>query len=749
MEQVPMGINANYIFFEAYHSWREALLVNSNWFIVTRDHPNTPKELITEGSPARKNGQTTAWQIRRASETISAMLDYKDLLDHELLPPEGSRAGPMCMNQYRLMYGITRVPKPGCDVLVGSHPAPARHIIVLIRDQIYAVDVVDERGRISIEDIEKQLQKAVRDSTSTKAEPAVGLLTSEHRDTWAQVHKQLEDLSPDNQYSFSVIESALFAVSLDDYCLPLTTDNLSKSTFHGMTAHNRWFDKCMSVCVMNDGRVGLMGEHSPCDALIPATVFEYVANHEPVQDPKNVVSKPDLRAPMKMTWKVDAAVIKAIDVAGKSAKKIIDNSDVTVLRFTEFGSDFVKSKAKVSPDAFSQMAMQLAYYRMHKLVTATYETVLTRKFLHGRTECCRSCSVDSKAFCVLMDDQTVTASEKLAALRKACDSHVEYVTAASNGKGVDRHLMGLRVLMQEGESAAIFKDPAYSKSNDFRLSTSGLFPGERMLGSGFGAVCEDGYGINYMVAPKLIKYGIESKFSCPQTSSSKFAKHLACALIDMKTLYTEGSLMLERVEAMLRAISPESNDDIIMTEFMDGIHIYNAYDYLEQVAVVELLYEYIAQHPKIKLIVLDSISFHTRQGVTDVSLRSKLLHAMSSNLVKCAEKYKVAVLVTNQVTTKFNKDSASKQQMPSVLVPSLGDSWGNGCNQRVIVFWKNGIRTAVLTKSSNMRDQTVTFTITADGIRDGTVKTPEPSRPRYTNQQQYQQGGSRHQSMSI
>lgn len=51
---------------------------------------------------------------------------------------------------------------------------------------------------------------------------------------------------------------------------------------------------------------------------------------------------------------------------------------------------------KQSPDAFIQMAMQLAYRRMHGRGTPTYETASTRLFLHGRTDVIRTYSEDSQ-----------------------------------------------------------------------------------------------------------------------------------------------------------------------------------------------------------------------------------------------------------------------------------------------------------------------------------------------------------------
>ena len=64
----------------------------------------------------------------------------------EHVPTEMTKQGPLCMNQYKYLFGITRVPKPECDTLAGSYPPKSRHIIVLVRDQIFVMDVVREDG---------------------------------------------------------------------------------------------------------------------------------------------------------------------------------------------------------------------------------------------------------------------------------------------------------------------------------------------------------------------------------------------------------------------------------------------------------------------------------------------------------------------------------------------------------------------------------------------------------------------------
>jgi carnitine O-acetyltransferase len=120
----------------AYHGWRSSVMINSNWALMVRPHKDTP--LITQF----KEGFTD-FQIYRAAGFTSIMLDYKEkiekyLLDlfSETLEPEIGKTGPVDMNQYRNIFGITRIPKPGCDANAGTHPSKSRHIILLIKDQI-------------------------------------------------------------------------------------------------------------------------------------------------------------------------------------------------------------------------------------------------------------------------------------------------------------------------------------------------------------------------------------------------------------------------------------------------------------------------------------------------------------------------------------------------------------------------------------------------------------------------------------
>jgi carnitine O-acetyltransferase len=91
--------------------------------------------------------------------------------------------------------------------------------------------------------------------------------------------------------------------------------------------------------------------------------------------------------------------------------------------------------------------------------------------------------------------------------------------------------------MKPGESSEIYNDPIYGKAKWFRLSTSNLFPGKFLVGTGFGAGVPDGYGMNYMLNKDCVKMGVESKHSCKETGTTLFMDTLTDVLRDMKSSF--------------------------------------------------------------------------------------------------------------------------------------------------------------------------------------------------------------------
>ena len=120
-----------------------------------------------------------------------------------------------------------------------------------------------------------------------------------------------------------------------------------------------------------------------------------------------------------------------------------------------------------------------SYYNMHAAPCGTYESVMTRGFLHGRTEVARSCSAESLAWCEAMQSRDgADAPSQLELLKVATVKHVGTCKKAAAASGCDRHLLGLRLVSTPEEQALqdyrIFADPVFSQSGTWKLSTSHL-----------------------------------------------------------------------------------------------------------------------------------------------------------------------------------------------------------------------------------------------------------------------------------
>lgn len=185
--------------------------------------------------------------------------------------------------------------------------------------------------------------------------------------------------------------------------------------------------------------------------------------------------------------------------------------DVIDYRFEEFGKNFIKT-CKLSPDSFIQVSLQLTFYRLHGHTPSTYESASTRMFLLGRTECIRSQSMESDAFCREYVKGKLNLAETEVLLRNAVDAHKEYANMAMYGKGVDRLLLGLKKIAEENNRPVpeLFRDPGYLKGLTYALCTSQVTARNDILMS-FGYIVPGGYGVCYSNQENNFRFSICTK----------------------------------------------------------------------------------------------------------------------------------------------------------------------------------------------------------------------------------------------
>ncbi|KAF9560486.1 carnitine acetyltransferase [Agrocybe pediades] len=568
-------LDDNFWINKAYLEWRAPLLVNSNWWLAFGDDPLVPKSALS-GETNNNRAGTTFWQLRRAAWLVHRVLKFKDNIA-QTNPAENTTSGAWMMESTSKMFNMARIPEPLCDTLSEKSDTSSqygRSILVMVHNWCYLVKVYSPPlhgaktpSLVPPGEIEAQLRAVMLDvegrlANGEKALP-IGALSADDRDRWAENLRHLVSLSPQNQRCHQAMLQSVMGLSLEHttYTIPLASSSDPRRShmrnpaqlsldshlhaIRGTTQNlsNRFYDKPFTLIVDPSTRAGATGEHSPVDALVPSIVAEYGLTEGVDTEAFGLRSHTqDVDEPgwQRLDWIADEKIKKECKGAIERANAIVENSDDSVLWFDKYGTDWIKNYGcyKLSPDAFIQMAMQLAWYQQQGEFTATYETVLTRMFKRGRTETLRTFSRESRLWVLSMVDPRATDAERFKLLCDAISSHSRRTREAMSGRGFDRHLLGLRLLLRplNAESAALFEDELFEHSAQWKLSTSGLSAGLLFKGTGFGSTYENGYGINYLAAPFMVKFGIESKFSCPTTSTQGFKDAITSAMLQMQNL---------------------------------------------------------------------------------------------------------------------------------------------------------------------------------------------------------------------
>ncbi|KAF7232667.1 hypothetical protein EG68_08580, partial [Paragonimus skrjabini miyazakii] len=500
------------------------------------------------------------WPIHPTQAARAAMITHllikvrQQLVREEISPIEVNRLVPLCSWQYERLFNTTRIPCLVKDRLV--HLSDSNHIAVYHRGRFYRCPLVVNGHRLSAAELEYMFSHILQSdqSVATPEEAKLAALTAGPRDSWAIARSTFFSRGV-NRTSLDVIERAAFFLSLDDEQLDVDLESSSGWSYLGKNfltgnCYNRWFDKSFTLIVLPDGTIGFNVEHSWGDApimghaaeLASGYEFKGIQNHLPGEHyaENGSCDGPIIERvlPTRLRWDITPQCIETIQSSYGVARALADTIDLVVVRFLDFGSGYIKRQG-FSPDAFVQMALQLAYLTDRGSLPLVYESSMTRLFREGRTETVRSCTAESAKFVQSIMDKSSRPEDCIRQFRLATDYHQHLSRDAVSGKGVDRHLFALYIM-----SKFLRLDSPFLKkilSEPWRLSTSqtatsqsgtlGLDPNHpdahRCLGGGFGPVDKNGYGVSYIFSLETaLCFHVSSCFTCPDTSSTRFANTL-------------------------------------------------------------------------------------------------------------------------------------------------------------------------------------------------------------------------------
>ncbi|KAG8183892.1 hypothetical protein JTE90_002461 [Oedothorax gibbosus] len=501
--------------FDMYLKSRSPLVLNFNPFLSFKDDPN-PKY----------NTQL----IRSTNLILSSLRFFKSLKANILEPevfhlnPEKSdtpffrktmrliprsfswhgaylfKAFPLDMSQFSNLFNSTRIPQHGKDE-IKLFP-DARHIVVLRNGYFYIFDAIDGDGNIlPPAHIYNHINYILSDPRPPNPH-SISLLTTENRDTWADARQHLEKIG--NAEQLKLVDSAIFALALDDEVLGSGLEDVVKSSHHMLhgPVHNRWFDKSFTLIVTADGKSALNFEHAWGDGVAVLRYFNEIfsdSNKHHFVGPKTIPGIVDASHRVKrLDFILDDAIKSSIQKAKETLKQSTDKLQLNIAMTQKLNREAIKG-FKLSPDSVLQLAFQMAFYKLYNKFVATYESCSTSAFKHGRTETVRPLTMATKQYVEESHKRNRASNSELREILKQCTKvHNQLTKEAAMGQGFDRHLFALRNFAEQKGSKIpdLYQDPVYAEANHYVLSTSTLYGPAFSLG-GFAPVIPDGFGLGY------------------------------------------------------------------------------------------------------------------------------------------------------------------------------------------------------------------------------------------------------------
>ncbi|XP_029602294.1 peroxisomal carnitine O-octanoyltransferase-like isoform X2 [Salmo trutta] len=471
----------------------------------------------------------------------------------ERLDPHKADNVVLDMDQFRMLFCTCKVPGVTKDTIINyfktesEGPCPS-HVVVMCKGRFFSFDAVCDGHILTPPELLRHLTHVKQCCEGEPAGDGIAALTSEERTRWAKAREYLIGIDPANKTILETIQSSLFVVSLDDAKPYATAENYTPVSLEVLTGDPtiRWGDKSYNSISFANGTFGSNCDHAPFEGMVLVTHCYYVDQQLKATDGKWKGSETvrPMPLPEELVFTVDDRVRSDVAHAKQQYLETTQNLQVVCYAFTSFGKAAIKHR-KLHPDTFIQLALQLAYYRQHGRLGSCYETAMTRRFYHGRTETMRPCTLEAQNWCHTMLLPAASAEAKRKALLLAFNKHNKLMAEAQNGKGFDRHLLGLYLIAKEEglPMPDLFTDPLYSKSGgggNFTLSTS--LAGYTTV-HGVGApMVHHGYGFFYCISDDRIVASCSAWKSSPETDAETLFQNLVTSLHEMLHLATTAQL---------------------------------------------------------------------------------------------------------------------------------------------------------------------------------------------------------------
>lgn len=247
----------------------------------------------------------------------------------------------------------------------------------MVNDHFYKVDVMSGADGLDLASIEQRFWAVIDDAQGRPAGEGVGACSADERGTWTLAREHLLSLDPQNRSTLTAIEDALFVVALDAHTLksdvytssspvnktPDLDAHIANACSGAGTGRNRWWDKAVSIVVESNGRGSMVGEHSPCDALIPSVIADYILAEGVDADATSKRGvKSEAVAFERLEWVLDAKAKENIGKAVETVKDLVTDSEGKMLWYDEYGADWIKKVGAFDFLTHSSFAVEILMF---------------------------------------------------------------------------------------------------------------------------------------------------------------------------------------------------------------------------------------------------------------------------------------------------------------------------------------------------------------------------------------------------
>ncbi|KAA0706000.1 putative isoaspartyl peptidase/L-asparaginase [Triplophysa tibetana] len=388
---------------------------------------------------------------------------------------------PTERTQQSQVFAANRLPGKNQDEL--KIYTDSLHAILICGGGIFPIQILQQNrpgeplSSLALDDIYTQLVHAMSHPAPGPEQdpPIICGLTSLNRQAWHAVRTEILKAGGEAAESLKMMETALLAVSLEDYPAPADLADILNAVRLEEKDRPclRYYDKVVNLVVFKDGQAGMLFEHSALDGMVAGLLVERLWQLSESQNQKNYTQTNGSAPPSNTNFLHPTPLkipLENITLPNQFLSNVPQASQsVMTFEIESYPDVFTTIRGhRGLYDAWINFTLQLSLRQTlgeaatsHIMVTPTH----MRHFKHGRCDPTYSTSVRSRqlvtalASCIGPDDNPRYTNKLFRLFHLAFVEHKNLIKATKVGLGVGPHLAALRRFMPQDSALKKFLDP--------------------------------------------------------------------------------------------------------------------------------------------------------------------------------------------------------------------------------------------------------------------------------------------------